>query len=226
MVAAIAVTHTVLAAPPAYNWTGFYVGVNAGGSFGRNPTTELNATFGTLIGSFTLLPDGFAGGGQIGYNYQFDRNWIVGVEGDFQGMSQSASNCSGLGCTVPGGAYFTVDQKLLWFATARARFGYTNGDWLLYVTGGGAWGEVHNDFRVFTPLDAGFDANFNLHGWTAGGGVEKQPGGGWTAKLEYLYLDLGSFTDGGFDPLSGSNFTMTSDVRDHIIRAGLNYKFH
>ena len=105
-------------------------------------------------------------------------------------------------------------------------FGYTNGDWLLYVTGGGAWGEVHNDFRVFTPFDAGFDANFNLHGWTAGGGVEKQLGGGWTAKLEYLYLDLGSFTDGGFDPLSGFNFTMTSDVRDHIVRVGLNYKFH
>lgn len=155
MVAAVAVTQTVLAAPPAYNWTGFYVGVNAGGSFGRNPTTESNATFGTLIGSFTLLPDGFAGGGQIGYTYQFDRNWIVGVEGDFQGMSQSASNCSGLGCTVAGGAYFTADQKLLWFATARARFGYTNADWLC-TSPAAARGEKFTTIFAFShPLTRG-----------------------------------------------------------------------
>ena len=218
--------YKALVAAPAYSWTGFYIGVNAGGSIGRNPTTESNATTGEFIGSFTMSPAGFVGGGQIGYNYQFAPNWVVGVEGDFQGTSQSDSNCIGPGCTDPGSGNFTVDQKLKWFATARARLGYTNGDWLWYVTGGGAWGEINNEFRVFTPVDQPFSADFNLSGWVIGGGVETHLGGGWTAKLEYLYLDLGSFTDGGFDPLSTYTFTMTSDVRDHIIRVGLNYKFY
>ena len=169
---------------------------------------------------------GFVGGGQFGYNYQFAPNWVVGVEGDFQGTTQKDSACIGVGCTGNGGTFFTAEQKLNWFATVRARFGYTNGDWLWYVTGGGAWGEIHNDFRVFIPTDVAFSANFNLSGWTVGGGVETHLWGPWTAKLEYLYLDLGSFTDGGFEPLTLATFAMRTDVRDHIIRVGLNYKFY
>ncbi len=168
----------------------------------------------------------FVGGGQIGYNYQFAPNWVVGVEGDFQGTTQKDSACIGVGCTGNGGTFFTAEQKLNWFATVRARFGYTNGDWLWYVTGGGAWGEIHNDFRVFIPTDVAFSANFSLSGWTVGGGVETHLWGPWTAKLEYLYLDLGSFTDGGFEPITTDTFAMRTDVRDHIIRVGLNYKFY
>ncbi len=212
---------------PVWTWTGFYIGVNAGGGVGRDPTTQMDATTGRAVGSFSMSPAGFIGGGQIGYNYQFAPNWLIGVEGDVQGASQKDTSCVGAGCTDPGNAsYFTAEQKLKWFATARARFGYTNGDWLWYVTGGGAWGEVHNDFRVFTPADAAGSADFNQSGWVVGGGVETHLGGGWTAKLEYLYLDLGSYTDVVPDPLTGHTFTMTSDVRDHVIRVGLNYKFY
>lgn len=213
--------------PPVWTWTGFYIGVNAGGSFAHNAVTETDTTTGRSIASFTMSPGSFAGGGQVGFNYQFAPNWVVGVEGDIQGTSQNASNCTGAGCANPGNAsYFTEEQKQKWFATARARLGYTTGDWLFYVTGGGAWSEVHNDFRVFTPVDAEGSADFNLSGWTIGGGVERHLAGGWSAKVEYLYLDLGSYTDVVPDPLSGHTFTMTSDVRDHIVRVGLNYKFY
>jgi outer membrane immunogenic protein len=106
-----------------------------------------------------------------------------------------------------------------------ARLGYTDGDWLWYVTGGGAWAEVQNDFRVFVnAVDAAASANFNQSGWTIGGGVETHLGGPWTAKLEYLYLDLGSLTDVAVQ--SGTTFISKSDIRDHIIRVGLNYKFN
>ena len=210
---------------PAWSWTGFYIGVNAGGVIAHNPYTMSDATLGTTVGTGTMSPAGFAGGGQIGYNYQFAPNWVIGVEGDFQGASGSDSACSG-DCSSTGGFFFTAEQKLKWFATARARLGYTNGDWLWYVTGGGAWAELHNDFLVFTPTDLPGSANFNQSGWVIGGGVETHLWGQWTAKLEYLYMDLGSFTDVVIDTANtGDTFTMKSDVREHVIRVGLNYKF-
>jgi opacity protein-like surface antigen len=98
-------------APPAsvYTWTGFYVGVNAGGSIGRDPTTQSKVP-GPLHfeNNFILSPAGFIGGGQIGYNYQFAPNWVVGVEGDFQGASQSDSSCV-LDCGGPGFFGWTVE---------------------------------------------------------------------------------------------------------------------
>lgn len=211
--------------PPVWSWTGLYVGVNAGGHIGRNPSTASDITTGSVIGTFTMSPAGFAGGGQVGYNWQFASNWLLGVEGDIQGATGTDSICAGT-CNTSG-FYFTDQQKLKWFATARARLGYTNGDWLWYVTGGGAWGEIHNDYSVFNPTDFIASANFNLSGWVVGGGVETHLWGPWTAKLEYLYMDLGSFTDVGIDLAnSGDTFTMKSDVREHIIRVGLNYKFY
>jgi outer membrane immunogenic protein len=74
---------------PVYNWTGWYVGVNAGGSIGRDRTTQ--SIENVTVGSFTMSPAGFIGGGQIGYNYQFAPHWVVGVEGDIQGASQKDS---------------------------------------------------------------------------------------------------------------------------------------
>ncbi len=217
----------VVISPPAWSWTGFYVGVNAGGSIGRDPTTQSisNGIASATVGSFTTSPAGFIGGGQIGYNYQFAPHWVVGVEGDFQGASQKDSSCV-LDCSGNGIiSAFSVDdtQKIKWFATARARFGYTGSPYLLYVTGGAAWAQVHNNLTVFVnTLDAAGSANFNQSGWTIGAGVETHLGGNWTAKLEYLYLDLGSFTDVAFQ--NNRTFTSVSDVRDHIVRVGLNYK--
>jgi outer membrane immunogenic protein len=213
----------------AWSWTGFYIGVNAGGTIGRVPVTQANATDAVGIAAFTMSPAGFIGGAQVGYNYQFATNWVVGVEGDFQGAGLKDSSCAGTGCGLPLGFafFFQADQSLKWFATARGRVGYANGDWLWYVTGGGAWAKVHNDFFVFTPLDAAGSADFNLHGWALGGGVETHVWGGWTAKLEYLYLDLGSFVDVVVDTfVTRDTYTMTSDVRNHIVRVGLNYKFN
>lgn len=227
LVAIAALIGPASAAPPVISWTGFYIGANAGVSLGHDPSTITDASLGQAIASFNASPNGPVGGGQVGYNWQFAPNWVVGFEGDFQGAAQSDQVCNGAGCSNPGNAFaFTDAQNLYWFATARARFGYTGSPWLLYVTGGGAWGEIHNDFRTFTPTDIPFAANFNLSGWVIGGGVEWRLGGPLTAKLEYLYMDLGSFTDGGFDPISGHTFLMTSAVRDNIVRIGLNYQFH
>ena len=72
---------------PATTGLGSTSGGNAGGIFAHNAATELDATTGLAIASFTMSPEGFAGGGQAGYNYQFAPNWVAGIEGDFQGTS-------------------------------------------------------------------------------------------------------------------------------------------
>jgi outer membrane immunogenic protein len=152
---------------------------------------------------------------------------VVGVEGDFQGASQKDSSCIGA-CGGGGGTVITSTQKVEWFATARGRFGYTGSPWLIYVTGGAAWANVHNDLAVTSPIiEAEGSANFNVSGWTIGGGIEVRLAGAWTGKLEYLYLDLGSITDIAISaPIPLVTVTQTSDIRDHIVRVGLNYKFY
>ena len=216
--------------PPAlvgapWSWTGLYIGVNAGGSIGRNTTNNnfIVPGLGSLPESYTVSPAGFVGGGQIGYNWQFSPNWLFGVEGDFQGTSQKETATTGF-------AELVTTQKQSWFATARARFGYTNGNWLWYATGGGAWGDIKQDFAVlFGPggAVAGSVSNSSTNsGWTAGGGVETHLWGNWTAKAEYLYLNLGSGPSGSFVDAIGDTLTITSKIHDHTVRAGVNYKFN
>jgi outer membrane immunogenic protein len=107
------------AAAPVWSWTGFYIGGNLGGSIGRDPTTQSVPAANATLATFTLSPAGFIGGGQIGYNYQFAPNWLIGVEGDIQGASQRDSSCVG-NCSFAGGIgslTLTDSQKVKWFAT-------------------------------------------------------------------------------------------------------------
>jgi outer membrane immunogenic protein len=218
------------APPPAFDWTGFYIGVNAGGSIGRDPTdvTAVTVPGGTFSheASFTESPAGFAGGGQIGYNWQLAPTWVFGVEADFQGTSQK--DTATVTSVVEFPSTLTTTHKLDWFATARARLGYTNGDWLWYVTGGGAWGRITQDFTETEPtgmVDAAVSGRHTKAGFTVGGGVETHLWGRWTAKVEYLFVDLGHISDSAFDAPDSVLFTSTSKIEDHIIRAGINYKF-
>lgn len=212
----------VAPAPVLFNWTGFYIGLNAGGSIGRHPTDE--TVDGLPSGTFVSSPAGFAGGGQIGYNWQIAPTWVFGLEGDFQGATQrdTADTINVVEATVD-----VTTQKLDWFATARARLGYTMGDWLWYVTGGGAWGRVKQDISEVEAggfVDGSASTSHTKGGFAVGGGVETHLGGGWTAKAEYLFIDLGRISDSFID-LDNNTVTSSSKVQDHIFRAGINYKF-
>ncbi|HEY6257243.1 MAG TPA: outer membrane beta-barrel protein [Xanthobacteraceae bacterium] len=106
--------------------------------------------------------------------------------------------------------------------------GWTNGPALFYATGGLAYGQVNTDLS-FTEAASSGAASFGStkSGWTIGGGGEIKLAGNWTAKLEYLYLDLGTVT--GASPVTSGIFvgetdTFSSAIRDHIARVGLNYK--
>jgi len=168
--------------------------------------------------SFTVSPAGFAGGGQIGYNWQFSPSWLFGVEGDVQGLDQKETAFPSL--------MNSLQRSIDWFATARARFGYTNGDWLWYVTGGGAWGNIKQTFSLINiPAVTGSVSSSTTNGGgTVGGGVETHLWGNWTAKAEYLYLDLGSIS--GSFVAEGVVFNENAHVHDHIVRVGINYKLN
>ena len=214
-----------------YAWSGFYVGVNAGYGVARNPTSYVATGFQPEGDTFNLDPAGWLGGAQAGINWQSGQ-WVFGLEADIQGQS---ANTSPICVTVCGpGVGVSISQSLPWFGTARGRFGWANGPVLFYATGGLAYGEVdttvNNANTAFVPpfvIANGINLSSTRIGWTAGGGIEGQVAGNWTAKAEYLYLSLGG-QSGSFSSDFGLGFTqastITTDVREHIFRLGLNYK--
>lgn len=180
----------VIVAEPAFTWTGFYFGANAGYAWGSGEGAA------NRLG---MDPDGWLGGGQIGVNYQFDNNIVLGAEADFQG---SGIKDKSLG----------YESKLDYFGTVRARLGYAFGNVLPYVTGGLAWG--HNEVK---DQVLGLSSSNTAVGWTVGGGVEYAFTDNWTVKAEYLYMDLGEDYYASIGDKSG--------LTANIVRAGINYKF-
>lgn len=185
-------------APSYSNWTGFYVGINGGYGFGDS-TWDVPAV--------SNSPKGAVAGGTLGYNFQTG-SWLWGVEGDF--------DYSGMKDDVVCGAG-TCETKNSWLATARARLGYAGwNNWLPFITGGAAMGDI----KATNSLRS--SASKSKLGYTIGGGVEYAMKANWSVKLEYLYVDLGSFdcgvACGGVTP---DNVSFNANV----VRAGLNYRF-
>ena len=185
--------------PPLYNWSGFYIGVNGGGGFG---TSTWDTT-----GSFNMT--GGLVGGTIGYNFQIGPA-VIGAEGDVDWSSISGK------ITTPGcpGGCTTSDS---WLSTVRARLGYAADRFMPYVTGGAAFGNIN----ASTPGLPG--ASTTNAGWTVGAGLEFAIAGRWTAKAEYLYVDLGKFNCGA--GCSAGAVTDNVSFSTNIIRGGINYRF-
>jgi outer membrane immunogenic protein len=201
-----------------YDWTGFYFGVNGGVGLGRDRATHIIP--GVSADSFYESPQGGIGGVQAGYNWQTPStfgNLVFGVEADIQG--------AGMRDSTP--TLFTIStnnysQQIDWFGTVRGRVGIATGPVLSYVTAGYAYGNVKTNIAETNLVGAtlGFPFSHNQGGWTYGSGVEASIGGGWTAKLEYLYLNLGNKSD--FIPFGAQTFN--TEIRENIFRAGLNYR--
>jgi outer membrane immunogenic protein len=185
-------------APTAYNWSGFYVGANGGGAWG---TSNWDST-----GAFNL--SGGVIGGTAGVNWQLGHA-VLGLEGDVDWSNLKGSTTSAL---CPAGCTTSND----WLATVRGRAGYAFDRFLPYVTGGLAVGDV----KASTPAFAG--ATQTNAGWTAGGGVELALTNNWTAKAEYLHVDLGNMNCGfSCGVVANNNVSLKSD----LVRGGVNFRF-
>ncbi len=234
----------VIVAAPVYSWTGGYIGINAGGTWGGNndvtiTTIPVSSYSGPpikgvpAIGGAPAIADqtaavasangtvsvgnnrGFIGGGQAGYNWQFNA-FVAGVEADIQAVAghSGASNAIGIAVVPPPSARagstdvttFTASKKLDYLGTVRARFGFVASPALLaYVTGGLAYGSVSGS-AGFMTVNLAYTAisqtwatspSFNPFsttraGWTVGGGLEWMFAPNWSVKGEYLYYDLGT----------------------------------
>ncbi|WP_164937502.1 outer membrane protein [Bradyrhizobium guangxiense] len=141
-------------------------------------------------------PSGFVGGVQAGYNFQ-NGPWVFGVEGDIQ-------------ATGADDTFAPWKFSNPWFGTLRGRAGYAFSNVMFYGTAGLAFGELRG--QTF-----GWAESHTTAGWTIGAGAEVGLAPNWSAKLEYLYIDL-----------STSQFAITGVSNGYsasVVRAGVNYHF-
>jgi outer membrane immunogenic protein len=201
-----------------------------------------------LIGGTQLSRDfnlsGFIGGFQAGCNWQAGA-WVFGIEGDGSATNKSGQAFEAL-TSIPtvSGPITSSGQRIYelqerWLVTARGRLGLTNFWWFgpntfVYATGGAAWAKIDssqwNTEFATSPLTSAVQQSDTRIGWTVGGGLEYALGYGWSAKGEYLYVDFGDFTTFTCSapapgcPL-GTRTSLNVNLKDHIFRAGMNYKF-
>jgi outer membrane immunogenic protein len=234
-----------------FSWTGFYLGANAGYGWGHHssqlviPGNSASLDFylpGLAAGAYDSRigyhQNGFIGGGQIGYNYQFNRA-LIGIETDFNGadikdnQDVKISNAN-TNLFVPWTG--SAGARLEWLGTVRGRLGFT--PWqqaLLYATGGFAYGDVKHSYKnAFAQNNNFFHSSRSriTTGYTVGGGGEWMFTGHWSAKIEYLYYYLGKSTDfttpGGrsVTAVAGGIRPLGNVFRDsgNIVRIGVNYR--
>ena len=250
---------------PTNNWNGFYVGINGG--YG-NGNSDVNYSPNDPASAALFLPNFFTndhfmpssvnvsggfGGFQLGYNFQFARTWLVGLEADFDWSGIKGAN------SVFNGAGFisisnNLSQNIDSFGTVRARIGsIATENLLIFATGGFAYGREaeSGNYVGIGPAGAGIghgggvfgwnctapsvcwtgSSSSMRSGWTAGAGFEYAIFKNVTLKAEYLYIsfDGKSVTEANLQPTPG---LLTSSVNAsfgtlalNIVRAGLNYRF-
>jgi outer membrane immunogenic protein len=200
--------------PPVVSWTGCYIGVEAGGNWGRTSSEALGTT---KVPGHDL--SGSLAGGTVGCNYQFGQV-VVGVEGDDSWANKSGS--ANLAAPTFNPAFSTNEQEH-WIATVRGRVGWAAPDGLLlYVTGGGAWASLNVQELDGAGVVRQSDTH-TMNGATVGGGIEFALSQHLSAKAEFLYVQ---FQNKAFLGAPGTGTTLESRrLTDDILRAGVNWRF-
>lgn len=241
------------------DWAGFYMGMHGGS--GWTPSGTGIAVTETIGPSFIVMTssghdlgaNGAVFGGHVGYNWQFHKNWIVGIEGDVTGASLNAAsvrvpNCPHSACrqfspAIPA-AQQTLQREINWLASLRGRLGYTWGPGMVYFTGGAAWADINyrgdtgdgfltgcGNFGCAYPATA----TQTKSGYVLGGGYEGRITPSWIVRTEYLLYKFDGTTIAGAgipaaNCAAGNFATCTTsytfpDLNIHSLRLGLSYNF-
>lgn len=231
---------------PTYNWSGWYLGANAGYGFSSNATTDFTPLDpGAVIRRGIITPqlsesrNGVLGGFQFGVNQQAG-NIVYGLEADLgYGQVKGSSNGPAVVVFLPAVDTTSTETKLDWFGTVRGRLGVAAFDRsLIYATGGLAYGRATSS-PSFVEANNGPCTSINnlcsfastqkwKAGWTLGAGWEYAFAARWSAKIEYLYYDLGTIAN-TMTPANGSTgvtFGSSTRINGNIVRVGLNYRFN
>jgi outer membrane immunogenic protein len=219
----------------AADWGGFYGGGSLGYGWGK-AETSMDAR-GAGAGGLNYdnsppnpHPKGALLGAQAGYNWQTGR-FVVGAEGDasWTGMSDKKKESPFVfgGITIADGA-MTAKQEIDWLVTLRARLGYVaENNWLVYATGGPAWGKVSNKGSVGNGflMFKGSDSSTNF-GWSAGAGAEWAMSKAYSVKFEYLHYNLGQSSDiSNGSPAGAFQTKFRWEAKGNLLRAGVNFRF-
>jgi len=193
--------------PLTYNWSGFYVGGHLG------------------VGWADGGSSGFLGGGQVGFNYQFNPQWVLGIEADIAGTTiKDRVNASFVFPSAPGFppmvATTGASASLDWVSTFAAKFGYAFDRWLIYGKAGGAWAHASANISsssIIIPgiggIGGGGTIDQTVSGWMLGVGTEYALwNNNWSVKVEYNLMDFGN--DNPF-----------ADNKFQVFKAGINYRF-
>jgi outer membrane immunogenic protein len=226
-----------------FSWTGFYVGANVGvlwddSSHSLHPSGFFLTDPGTVPTNSLRTPAGdldatsLTGGVQVGYNHQMGM-LVVGIESDFNGAGSRANDSVVANLPTPpllGTMTHRVDERLDWFGTVRGRLGIADARWLVYATGGWAFGHVSSStFVQFSQSGDTYTSSFSdtRSGWVAGGGFEYAFRDNWTVKGEVLWMDLGkvAYVSPERTTFPGYTYTTHLDLNEVVARVGLNYKF-
>ena len=222
MAADMAATKTPVAKEPpfvVYTWNGFYIGLQGGGGWSHVVQTDPRP-----FTSDAYQPNGGVIGGTLGFNVQYG-HLVVGLEADGSGSwikgytigtDPLAGNCGG----VPQRCFSNLES----FATFRGRAGFAMDNVLPYLTGGLAVGWLHGEDGDISANGAFGAGTKTVVGWAVGGGVEAMFNQKWSAKVEYLYMDLGNRTIFN-DNVGGVTFPESLRYTASILRVGVNYRF-
>lgn len=235
---------------PVPAWSGFYAGVNFGYGWDSGASGLPISTTDPLLAAFIVdfaasgsYPDrmspsahGAIGGGQVGYNWQFQSRWLAGIEADLQGAGIKGTDTQARTPLFFEATSTSLSKSISWFGTVRGRVGFlVDPQWLLYATGGAAYGEtklgfgmINTDFGCIvggTLCVNGTSSSVRV-GWTAGAGIEAMLAPNWSFKAEYLYIDLGRQSVNFLAFTAPVSFSPSPVFHEQIARAGLNYHFN
>ena len=218
-----------------YNWTGFYIGGEAGGGWDTNNVTNVtggkNFPAGMVHSSQT--GSGFLGGAYGGFNYQINQ-FVIGIDGDYSWASLSGSNST----ISPTGFTDRENDTVKWLATVTGRLGYAVNNWLFFGKGGWAaagFSGTTADFNVAGVNTSNGTTSSTRNGWTLGAGVEWGITRNWSAKLEYDYVNFGTanYTENDVDIGVGGGspagtltpFSRSATSYLNIVKLGVAYRF-
>jgi outer membrane immunogenic protein len=200
------------APPPAFSWTGCYVGAHFGSLFAEDNWTSSGYALATIESTGILV------GGQAGCNYQIS-NWVLGVQGDYAGTPANGTTTDQVLSSV------TDEVKNKSLASVTGRVGYALDRWLPYVKAGGAWTkDSYNTYNTSTSATSS-DASGTRNGWTAGGGLEYTIVSNLSIFIEYDWYDFGTKSVNFNTNVSGLPAAVDVKERDSVLKVGLNWTF-
>ena len=214
------------ATPTVYDWTGAYVGVFGGGGFGNhnvNNSTGSAVPFADFSANYTS--QGGLAGGEAGYRWQ-SGNYIVGIEGDLFWSGIRGNDGSQFANGAFPGVTAVDADSLRWGGTVRALGGYTVDRWLMFFTGGYAFGSIQHTNTAPGGVVDRFNAQGN--GLTAGGGFAYAITNNIIGKFEYRYYNFNGYNRsgtvvGGLTP--NGQIPYTTETSYSVVTIGLDFKF-